>query len=447
MRGARKAVIMMVRLLAAATVAGCSGSDYGPGTVTLGSVTVAPARVTLASGVSQAFSATAHMSDGSTLAATVTWSATGGSISGAGVYTAGSRPGEYIVVAAAQGSTLADTALVTIPEPPPPNLVAVEVTPSATTIASGQVQAFTAVGRLSDNSAVNVPVTWTATGGSVSGGGVFTAGNTPGAFLVIATEIGGAGLADTAAVTIVPALVAIEVSPSSVRLTWTKTQQFTAIGRLSDGSTLAVPVVWSTSGGGSLSGTGLYSAGYKLGSFSVIATQQGGTAVDSAVVVIHSGGGHVAPGSPTHYRPAVGVAHLCTSNQWTDEPVGLGGTVAVTAVPNVGLIDPNPRQFATLGPIFFPDSSGGVLVWCEPIWQAGPDLIGPVTLVIRQLPAVGSAASKIFTYQSSTNPSTVADYYHFKDFGDGVVTEVVDTLFVSPTEGANIWFKNGVAPP
>jgi len=135
-----------------------------------------------------AFTATAHMSDGGTPAAAVSWSATGGSISGAGVYTAGSSPGEYIVVATAQGSALADTALVVIPAPrrqPRSD----RSRASAATVQAGLTQQFAAVGRLSDNSTQAVGVSWSATGGVVSAGGIFTAGATPGSYLVIASEI------------------------------------------------------------------------------------------------------------------------------------------------------------------------------------------------------------------------------------------------------------------
>ena len=77
---------------------------------------------------------------GGTAAATVTWSATGGTISQSGNYTAGSTPGENLVIAAGQGVGLADTAFVTIPEPPPPDLVAIELTPPAATVQSGLTQ-------------------------------------------------------------------------------------------------------------------------------------------------------------------------------------------------------------------------------------------------------------------------------------------------------------------
>ncbi len=60
-----------------------------------------------------------------------------------------------------------------------------------------------------------------------------------------------------------------------VSLTTGDTQQFSAVGRMSDGSTAGVSVTWSATGG-TMSGAGLYTAGSTAGTFRVIATQQGG---------------------------------------------------------------------------------------------------------------------------------------------------------------------------
>jgi hypothetical protein len=89
----------------------------------LAAVVVLPGDVTLAPGARQAFAASGKMSDGSAAASlAVTWTATGGTIDAAGLYTAGTTAGTYRVVATQQGGTLADTSSVTIAAPaaPPP---------------------------------------------------------------------------------------------------------------------------------------------------------------------------------------------------------------------------------------------------------------------------------------------------------------------------------------
>jgi hypothetical protein len=540
MRGRQRSVFLAGQLLAAATVAGCSGSDGGPDPVSLESVTVAPARVTLASGASQAFTATAHMSDGGALAATVTWNATGGSISGAGVYSAGGTPGEFIVVATAQGSTLADTAFVTIPAPPPPNLVAIEVTPPTASVQSGRTQQFTAIGRLSDNSTTAVPVTWSATGGTVSAGGTYTAGAAPGSYRVIATEIGGAALADTAVVTVSAALVAIEVTPPTATVVSGATQQFAAVGRYSDNSVQPVTVTW-TATGGTIGSNGLFTAGattgsafrviatltggtladtslvtvsappgtivailispdsmrikpydstrvtamgrrgdgstvpvsvtwnsiagsvtalgyfkaapIPLGRYALVATISGGTLADTMPVTLHGTGGESVVG-PNFWTPTPGAVHLCTSNHFTDDPVGLTATATITALPDVGVLAASKpyatRTWGSYSP--FPDGTtiDFVRVVCEKVFELPVGYTDPVKVKISVASfSPGSGMAKIFLYESRNNPQGRADFTSpSQDWSppNWTTAQVAESAFVSPTNGANIWFKNTKVP-
>jgi hypothetical protein len=66
---------------------------------------------------------------------------------------------------------------------------------------SSSTQTFQAHGRLSDGTAIPVNVSYSATGGTVSSDGVYTAGVKPGTYHIIARD-GYNGLADTAIVTI-----------------------------------------------------------------------------------------------------------------------------------------------------------------------------------------------------------------------------------------------------
>jgi hypothetical protein len=87
--------------------------------------------VELAPGGTQQFGSAGKMTDGSTVAVIVTYSATGGTISQGGFYTAGQSPGDYHVIATGPEGK-ADTSSVTItgagptptdplPPPPPPS--------------------------------------------------------------------------------------------------------------------------------------------------------------------------------------------------------------------------------------------------------------------------------------------------------------------------------------
>jgi hypothetical protein len=77
-------------------------------------ITIVPAVVTIGPGRAQHFVVAAVDRSGRPVSVTLVWSATGGTITAAGLYTAGSFPGTYRVIAMASGSSLADTATVTV---------------------------------------------------------------------------------------------------------------------------------------------------------------------------------------------------------------------------------------------------------------------------------------------------------------------------------------------
>jgi acid phosphatase len=77
-------------------------------------VRVAPKSATLSSSQTQAFGASGRTAAGDSVAVSVTWSATGGTITSSGLYTAGQTAGVYRVIASATNDSLADTATVTV---------------------------------------------------------------------------------------------------------------------------------------------------------------------------------------------------------------------------------------------------------------------------------------------------------------------------------------------
>jgi hypothetical protein len=114
-----------------------SGGPSGTPTIT---ISVSPKSASVQSGSSQLFSTTVT----GTSNTSVTWSATGGTISAGGVYTAGSATGTYSVTATsvADGSK-SDQATVTVtaaqaPPPPPPSGTAASITKDGITWTFGQ---------------------------------------------------------------------------------------------------------------------------------------------------------------------------------------------------------------------------------------------------------------------------------------------------------------------
>lgn len=245
-------------------------------------IDLTPSTTSLSSGATQQFAVSGKMSDSSTIIPTVTYAATGGTISSGGFYTAGATAGTFRVIATQTGGTLADTSTVTII---PPTLTRVILTPATVTLAAGALQQFSVSGQLSNGGTTTVSANFTATGGTITSGGVYTAGISSGVFQVIAADKV-TGLADTSAVTVtaLPTLQAVELTPSSANVLTGFSQQFSAIGRLSSGGTTPVTVTYSATGG-TITVTGLYTAGNTPGSFQAIATEISGLA-DTAVVTV-----------------------------------------------------------------------------------------------------------------------------------------------------------------
>jgi len=222
-------------------------------------IAISPASAVLKPGGQQTFTATVTGSSNPA----VTWTATGGNISTSGAYTAGGTSGNFTVTAKSVADpTKVATASVSI-QP----LVQVSVAPATITLQPGQARQFTA----SVTGSSNTAVAWTATGGTISASGMFTAGSTAGSnFTVTAASVADSTKSATARVTIQPAaapVVALTISPTSAALLPGGTQQFTAA--VTGSSNTAV--TW-TATGGTISSSGLYTAGQSAGNFAVIAT-------------------------------------------------------------------------------------------------------------------------------------------------------------------------------
>jgi hypothetical protein len=142
------------------------------------SVSISPASATVQTGQTKQFTATVPGSSNTS----VNWTATGGTISSAGLFTAGSATGGFTVTSTSVADTTKSaTAQVTVQAAPP--VVSVSISPTTASLAPGQTQPFSA----SVTGSSNTSVTWTATGGTISNTGLFTAGQTAGSFTVTAT--------------------------------------------------------------------------------------------------------------------------------------------------------------------------------------------------------------------------------------------------------------------
>jgi hypothetical protein len=148
-------------------------------------------------------------------------------------------------------------------------LTTIIVSPSPVSVTSGSSQQFTAVGKDQYGNVMAITPTWTATGGTISTSGLFTAGAATGNNTVIATS----GLISNSAqvtITSAPVLTTITVTPTGTSINVGQTAQFTAVGKDQNGNIMSIAPIWSATGG-SITTSGLYT-GTTVGNQTVTAT-------------------------------------------------------------------------------------------------------------------------------------------------------------------------------
>jgi uncharacterized protein YjdB len=262
----RQFSLWFLACIVAALVAGCGcgGDEGGPAaaTVTLVAIQVTPATTNLAPGATQQFKATGVYSDNTTkdITASASWSSADSSV--ATVSDAEGSKG--LATAHAAGSTfisatsggIVGSATITVT----PALASISVTPAGATIAPGATLQFTATGTFTDNSTKDITalVNWSAsvtTIASVSNDPAskgLAAGLAAGSTAITATSgnISGSATLTVSQVTPpTPTLVSIQVTPANPSVMLGATQQFTATGTYSDGTTKDITILatWSSS--------------------------------------------------------------------------------------------------------------------------------------------------------------------------------------------------------
>jgi hypothetical protein len=224
------------------------------------------------------------------------WEATGGTITSDGTFSAG-RPGTYRVIGRSRVHR-PDTSVVVV-VPPQPKIERVRVTPRTPELVIGAKRTFTAVGRLVDGTHTAIRVNWSASGGSISEAGVYRAGDSAGTYEVVARSLRG-GHADTIRVVVrknkesEAAVTRLVLRPTSASLAPSSSLQLVAFGRTESGDSVPVDVTFKATGG-TITETGLYTAGQTAGTFRVIATADALADTSAITLASTSGGGTPAP--------------------------------------------------------------------------------------------------------------------------------------------------------
>ncbi len=284
----------------------CTASTAGPHTVTgtdgtvsadaaltvtaaeLRSLAVSPATASIPAGDSQQFTATGTYSDGSTadLSADASWTSDATSV--ATVDASGLASGLAVgdaTISASYGGFSADAALtVTAAE-----LRSLAVSPATASIPAGDSQQFTATGTYSDGSTADLSAdaSWTSDATSVAT--VDASGLASGLAVGDATiSASYGGFSADAALTVTAAeLRSLAVSPATASIPAGDSQQFTATGTYSDGSTadLSADASWTSDATSvaTVDASGLAS-GLAVGD-ATISASYGGFSADAALTV------------------------------------------------------------------------------------------------------------------------------------------------------------------
>ncbi len=298
-------------------------------------VLVSPDSVALDPGQTQQFQAHGRTAAGDTVPVNVNWSASLGTVTQSGLYTADTSASVAVVTATLSAEQLTGTAKVM-----KRRLLQIVLIPSGMTLPVGGVQQFSVYGRNNIGDSVAVSVSYAATGGTITQGGVYTAPSVPGALQVIAKQKGGS-LADTAPVVVTNVPVAsVSVSPATAGVLVGGTAQLTATLKDSAGNPLAGrSITWASSNpvAATVNGSGLVT-GAAVGTATITATSEGKSGTATVAVSL-------VPVASVTVSPATA-------------SILVGGTVQLTATPK--------------------DSAGNPLSGRSITWTSGDPMAGTV---------------------------------------------------------------------
>ena len=252
----------------------CFASVFGSGSA-LGnvSVTLSPNTASLQTGQPAQFSATVV---GTTNTA-VTWTASSGTVTSTGQYTAPSTAGTYTVTAtSAADPSKAASARVTVS---PPNQITISITPTSASVSSGGQEQFSA--SLSGTS--NTAVIWSDSAGTITTSGLYTAPSTAGTYTVTAVSAADHSKSASSAVIVSPAqTVTVSISPTTIAVPQKWQEQFAAA--VSGTSNTAVS--WTvTQGTGTIAPSGLFTAPQAVETDVVTATSQADTTKSASATI------------------------------------------------------------------------------------------------------------------------------------------------------------------
>ncbi len=229
------------------------------------SIQVSPIEATFIVEGSIQFSAQGEDAQGEQVEIAPIWTTNGGSISSDGAFTA-SEAGEYTVSAwmVTEGAAIRGDATAHVFS----ELARIEVIPRQVNVQSWESQTFLAVGYDEEDNLINFTPEWTASGGTITPEGKFSAQIT-GDYIVTAS-LPGSRVVGRATVQAMGIVERIEITPPEITLSLGFERQFMARGYDPEGNEVPIQAVWSATGG-EIDSFGLYQAAEE-GEFTIQAT-------------------------------------------------------------------------------------------------------------------------------------------------------------------------------
>ncbi len=361
-----------------ATISATSNSISASTTITVSSpalvsITITPGSAAITVGTTQQFVATGTYTNGSTqdLTGAVSWGSSSSAVAtiGAGGLATGLGAGAATITATSGAISSSATLSVSVGQA---TLMSVAVTPALPSIPLGTAQQFTATGIYSDSSTQDLTssATWTSSApavATVSSTGLATS-KAVGTSTITATS---AAIGGSTTLTVTPAtLVSIAVTPSIISLNRGYTQQFTATGTYTDGSTqnLTNSVTWTSDGASAtITSTGFATAA-QLGSAHVIATS-GSTSGSAILISILTGSvsalppGVYFPPTPsgtTSTIPQTSTVYNLSASTSTITGVTLSGSSSYQLIGGTYPVTLAPNAFANFTFSFTPSTTGSL---------------------------------------------------------------------------------------
>jgi hypothetical protein len=226
-------------------------------------IEVSPQNATTQAGSKLAFSAQGFDSAGNPVSVSANWAATGGTIAANGEFSS-FKTGTFTVFANTTNPPLSGSTQVMVTAGP---LAIMNIAPDSVALTADDYAQFVATGADAYGNSVAVSPQWAASGGAISGSGLYNAGPV-GAWTVYANQ---SGVGDSAVVTVSAGMaVSMTVDPAVATVRADKTLQFKAEAADTDSNPVPVSPTWTTTGG-AVGASGLYTPD-KVGDYTVTAT-------------------------------------------------------------------------------------------------------------------------------------------------------------------------------